>query len=214
MIRSGRCTPELEQFEILGHRVDKVELIVMGGTMTARPVEYQESFVSRCIEAMNTYPGGPLLHSPLTLHRCEAENEHSAIRCVAITFETRPDWCRREHIDRMLGLGRDQGGARCPASDDAMLAFNRRGCTVADTVEANTLLRDAGLKVGFHMMPNLPVIDNRSRPEDVRYDLHRPPFQAGLPQDLPDPCHPGLGDRGPLEAGTLLLPIARTISWT
>src|SRR5208283_2020241 len=33
----------LEQFEILGHRVDKVELIVMGGTMTARPVEYQES---------------------------------------------------------------------------------------------------------------------------------------------------------------------------
>jgi elongator complex protein 3 len=41
-------------------------------------------------------------------------------------------------------------------TDDAVLAFNRRGCTVADTVEANTLLRDAGLKVGFHMMPNLP----------------------------------------------------------
>lgn len=48
----------LEQFELLGHRVDKVELIVMGGTMTARTVEYQEQFVSRCIEAMNTYPGG------------------------------------------------------------------------------------------------------------------------------------------------------------
>ncbi len=48
----------LEQFGILGHRVDKVELIVMGGTMTARPVEYQEEFVSRCIEAMNTYPRG------------------------------------------------------------------------------------------------------------------------------------------------------------
>jgi histone acetyltransferase (RNA polymerase elongator complex component) len=43
----------LEQFELLGHRVDKVELIVMGGTMTARPPEYQEQFVSRCIEAMN-----------------------------------------------------------------------------------------------------------------------------------------------------------------
>ena len=48
----------LEQFEILGHRVEKVELIVMGGTMTARPMEYQEEFVSRCIEAMNIYPGG------------------------------------------------------------------------------------------------------------------------------------------------------------
>ena len=35
----------LGQFEILGHRVEKVELIVMGGTMTARPVEYQQEFV-------------------------------------------------------------------------------------------------------------------------------------------------------------------------
>ena len=48
----------LTQFETLGHRVEKVELIVMGGTMTARPVEYQQEFVARCIEAMNTYPGG------------------------------------------------------------------------------------------------------------------------------------------------------------
>ena len=41
-------------------------------------------------------------------------------------------------------------------TDDAILKYNRRGCTVEDTVAANTLLRDAGLKVGFHMMPNLP----------------------------------------------------------
>ena len=89
----------LEQFEILGHRVDKVELIVMGGTMTARPVEYQESFVSRCIEAMNTYPGGSPAAEARDVETVEAENEQSAIRNVAITFETRPDWCRREHID-------------------------------------------------------------------------------------------------------------------
>ena len=46
--------------------------------------------------------------------------------------------------------------------DDEILRYNRRGCTVADTVEANTLLRDAGLKVGFHMMPNLPGSDMNS----------------------------------------------------
>ena len=146
----------LEQFEILGHRVDKVELIVMGGTMTARPVEYQESFVSRCIEAMNTYPGGSPAAEARDVATVEDENERSAIRNVAITFETRPDWCRREHIDRMLGLGVTKVELGVQHTDDAVLAFNRRGCTVADTVEANTLLRDAGLKVGFHMMPNLP----------------------------------------------------------
>ncbi len=146
----------LEQFELLGHRVDKVELIVMGGTMTARTPEYQEEFVSRCIEAMNTYPGGAAAAKPRDVATVETENEKSAIRCVAITFETRPDWCRKEHIDRMLRLGVTKVELGVQHVDDAILSYNRRGCTVADTVAANTLLRDAGMKVGFHMMPNLP----------------------------------------------------------
>jgi elongator complex protein 3 len=133
-----------------------VELIVMGGTMTARPVEYQQEFVSRCIEAMNTYPGGsPAAQAP-DIHKVEDNNQDSAIRCVAITFETRPDWCRREHIDRMLDYGVTKVELGVQQVDDVILNYNRRGCTVADTVEANTLLRDAGLKVGFHLMPNMP----------------------------------------------------------
>jgi len=146
----------LEQFEVLGHRVDKVELIVMGGTMTARPVEYQQEFVSRCIESMNTYPGGTPAPQPIDIHTVEDANQEPAIRCVAITFETRPDWCKREHIDRMLEYGVTKVELGVQHVDDAVLSYNRRGCTVADTVEANTLLRDAGLKVGFHMMPNMP----------------------------------------------------------
>ena len=146
----------LEQFELLGHRVDKVELIVMGGTMTARTPEYQEQFVSRCIEAMNSYPGGISATDIHDIVTVETENETSAIRCVAITFETRPDWCRREHIDSMLSLGVTKVELGVQHVSDAILSFNRRGCTVSDCVEANTLLRDAGMKVGFHMMPNLP----------------------------------------------------------
>ncbi|HSQ93680.1 MAG TPA: tRNA uridine(34) 5-carboxymethylaminomethyl modification radical SAM/GNAT enzyme Elp3 [Methanoregula sp.] len=152
----------LGQFEILGHRVEKVELIVMGGTMTARPAEYQHEFVSRCIEAMNTYPGGTPAPRAPAIREVEDANELAAIRCVAITFETRPDWCRREHIDRMLELGVTKVELGVQHVNDAILAFNRRGCTVADTVEANTLLRDAGLKVGFHIMPNLPGSDMES----------------------------------------------------
>jgi len=152
----------LGQFEMLGHRVEKVELIVMGGTMTARPVEYQEEFVSRCIEAMNVYPETTPAPLAPAVRDAEDANEMADIRCVAITFETRPDWCRREHIDRMLDLGVTKVELGVQHVDDAILSFNRRGCTVADTVEANTLLRDAGLKVGFHMMPNLPGSDMAS----------------------------------------------------
>ncbi|MEN6611145.1 MAG: tRNA uridine(34) 5-carboxymethylaminomethyl modification radical SAM/GNAT enzyme Elp3 [Methanoregulaceae archaeon] len=150
----------LAQFEQLGHHVDKVELIVMGGTMTARPHEYQEWFVGNCIRAMNEYRSGEILPPPSdTLFPIDSlftENEQSLVRCVAITFETRPDWCRREHILSMLDLGVTKVELGVQHTDDAILAFNRRGCTVADTVLANRLLRDAGLKVGFHMMPNMP----------------------------------------------------------
>jgi elongator complex protein 3 len=152
----------LGQFEVLGHRVEKVELIVMGGTMTARPVEYQEEFVSRCIEAMNTYSGGTPAPEAPDIRKVQEANETSAIRCVAITFETRPDWSRQEHIDRMLEYGVTKVELGVQHVDDAILQYNRRGCTVADTLEANTLLRDAGLKVGFHMMPNLPGSDIES----------------------------------------------------
>jgi elongator complex protein 3 len=56
----------------------------------------------------------------------------------------------------MLDLGVTKVELGVQHTDDAVLTFNRRGCTVADTVEANTLLRDAGMKVGFHLMPNMP----------------------------------------------------------
>ncbi len=150
----------LAQFELLGHRVDKAELIVMGGTMTARPPEYQQEFVSRCVQAMNDYPKASGADSPVpTIDQVSYANEESDVRCVAITFETRPDWCKREHIMRMLSLGVTKVELGVQHTDDRILTINRRGCTVADTVEANRLLRDAGLKVGFHMMPNLPGSD-------------------------------------------------------
>lgn len=152
-----QVTARLSQFEALGHYVDKAELIVMGGTITARPLSYQEWFVVSCIHAMNVYSSGDGGSGSLPpKEEVFAANERSAVRCVAATFETRPDWCRREHIERMLDLGVTKVELGVQHTDDAILAFNRRGCAVADAVEANRLLRDAGIKVGFHIMPNLP----------------------------------------------------------
>ncbi len=181
----------LGQFETLGHRVEKVELIVMGGTMTARPVEYQQEFVSRCIEAMNTYPGGNPAPEAPDIREVEEANEQSAVRCVAITFETRPDWCRREHIDRMLDLGVTKVELGVQHVDDEILRYNRRGCTVADTVEANTLLRDAGLKVGFHMMPNLPGSDMSSDRRMFETLFYDPRFRPDFLKIYPTLVTPG-----------------------
>jgi len=45
----------LEQFIILGHNCEKVELILMGGTFPSFPLEYQEEFVKYAFKAMNDF---------------------------------------------------------------------------------------------------------------------------------------------------------------
>src|SRR5512136_554691 len=81
----------LDQFRALGHHVDKAELIVMGGTITARPPEYQQWFVSECIRAMNESAGD--IPPAESFGAIAAANETAPVRCVAMTFETRPDYC-------------------------------------------------------------------------------------------------------------------------
>ena len=46
----------LKQLEAIGHKPQKVELILMGGTFPARPYKEQEKFVKMCLLAMNNYP--------------------------------------------------------------------------------------------------------------------------------------------------------------
>ncbi len=45
----------LEQYILLGHTVDKIELIIMGGTFPAEPREYQEGFISGAFKALNDF---------------------------------------------------------------------------------------------------------------------------------------------------------------
>jgi elongator complex protein 3 len=50
-----QVTSRLTQLKTIGHEIDKAELIVMGGTFSARSIDYQEWFTKRCIEAMNDF---------------------------------------------------------------------------------------------------------------------------------------------------------------
>lgn len=81
-----------------------------------------------------------------------------------MTIETRPDWCKEPHIDRMLGQGCTRVELGVQTTMDCVLKFVERGHNMNDTVEATQLLKDAGLKVGYHMMPFLP---NTTSAEDL-----------------------------------------------
>jgi elongator complex protein 3 len=149
-----QVTARLTQLKQIGHDLDKVELIVMGGTITARPLDYQQWFVKRCLDAMNDF--GAEASNNRYLEDAQRANESASVRNVAMTFETRPDWCRERHIDRMLDMGVTKVELGVQSTFDYVLKRIERGHTVADSAGANRALRDSGLKVGFHMMPGLP----------------------------------------------------------
>jgi len=45
----------LEQYVVLGHSIDKVDIIVMGGTFPGTPVVYQEEFIHDTFQALNDF---------------------------------------------------------------------------------------------------------------------------------------------------------------
>ena len=84
-------------------------------------------------------------------------NENSKVRCVGMTFETRPDYCKKEHINRMLDFGVTRVELGVQTLSDELYEKVKRGHTIADVIESNQLLRDSAIKVAMHMMPGLFV---------------------------------------------------------
>jgi elongator complex protein 3 len=146
----------LEQLAAIGHHTDKIDLIIMGGTFTAREDEYQEWFIKGCFAAMNAKPHFDEL---TVLDEYKLQNEDAPHRCTGLTIETRPDWCKEPQVDKILALGGTRVELGVQTVYDNVLCDVNRGHTVQDSVEATRILKDAGLKVCYHMMPGLPGVD-------------------------------------------------------
>ncbi|MEM2142025.1 MAG: tRNA uridine(34) 5-carboxymethylaminomethyl modification radical SAM/GNAT enzyme Elp3 [Candidatus Thorarchaeota archaeon] len=139
----------LAQLRAIGHPTQKTELIVMGGDWCSKKREYREWFVKSCLDAMNGTVSG-------SLSVAKQVNERSAVRAVGVTFETRPDCITPESVDQMLEMGATRVELGVQTLYDSILELVERGHTVDATVRATQLVRDAGLKVAYHIMPGLP----------------------------------------------------------
>ena len=172
----------IHQLTAIGHKVDKVELIIMGGTFPATPIEYQTRFIQRCLDALTGKPSK-------TLEEAKANAEVSKTHNVGITVETRPDWAKQPHIDAMLGMGvtRVELGVQNP--DDQIYRLVGRTHTVADVVEATQISKDSGLKIVYHMMPGMPG----STPQKDLQAFHRiftdPAFKPDMIKIYPCSSH-------------------------
>ncbi|MDP3244491.1 MAG: tRNA uridine(34) 5-carboxymethylaminomethyl modification radical SAM/GNAT enzyme Elp3 [bacterium] len=161
----------LKTLEANGHPTDKIELIVKGGTWSAYPWKYQMWFIGECFRACNKNPpqspflkgGSSSKQSPFgkgggkgDLRNEQKKNETAKHRIIGLTLETRPDWITPQEILRMRELGCTRVELGVQHTDDKILKLIKRGHNLTRVKEATKLLKNAGFKVDYHLMPMLP----------------------------------------------------------
>lgn len=180
----------LMQYEAMGHTLSKIELIIMGGTFPAMPVKYQEWFIAQTLEALNNYPR-PRQRRKVSLEEAIKRNEKAKVRCVGLTIETRPDWSKEKHVDMFLKLAATRVELGVQSLDDQVLERVRRGHTVKDSIEATRILKDAGYKVVYHVMPGLLGSDPDKDYEMFVELFDNPDFRPDMLKIYPTLVMPG-----------------------
>ncbi|MCK5026835.1 MAG: tRNA uridine(34) 5-carboxymethylaminomethyl modification radical SAM/GNAT enzyme Elp3 [Candidatus Pacebacteria bacterium] len=142
-----------------GHPVDKLEMIVIGGTWSYYDREYQEEFISEIFRAANNFDleeKEQIKKEEKTLVELQVINETAKARVIGLSIETRPDHIDEDELNRLRYFGVTKVEIGVQHLDDEVLAYNKRGITTEEVAEKTELLRNAGFKVVYHMMPNLP----------------------------------------------------------
>lgn len=160
----------VDQLKQLGHSVDKVEFIVMGGTFMCLSDEYRDFFIRNLHDALSG-------HTSSSVDEAVKYSERSKTKCIGITIETRPDYCLRKHISDMLKYGctRLEIGVQSVYEDVAR--DTNRGHTVRAVCESFQMSKDAGFKVVSHMMPDLPNVGLERDIEQFMEFFENPAFR-------------------------------------
>jgi len=153
----------LIQFFLSGHPIDKVEIIIQGGTFSNYSKIYRKNFVKEI------YRGCNLNIKQFIINKCseptdyiikdfegqKRKNEKTKSRIVGITIETRPDYIDEKEITflRKLGVTRVELGVQ--SLDNEILKINNRGHDIESVIKATKLLKDSGFKITYHLMPGL-----------------------------------------------------------
>lgn len=161
----------VEQLRGLGHSIDKVEYIIMGGTFMSLDKEYRESFIASLHNALSG-------HTTQDVDEAVEFGQQSSTKCVGITIETRPDYCTETQLSDMLRYGctRLEVGVQSVYEDVAR--DTNRGHTVKAVCHTFCLAKDAGYKVVSHMMPDLPNMGMERDLDQFREYFENPAFRT------------------------------------
>ena len=178
----------LRALEVTGHKIEKNDIRIIGGTWSVYPQKYRDDFIKGIYDAFNTYDEMKdfieetdlandkfasfklrkwyELKVSATLEEAKKKNETSRCRVIGMAIETRPDWITPEEIKQLRAYGVTRVEIWYQTTFDEINELNKRGHGNKESIAATKMLKDAGFKVVAHMMPNLlgsnPEIDKAS----------------------------------------------------
>jgi len=169
----------LKTYENNGHDSDKIELIVQGGTWSYYDDEYKFEFIKRLYDACNAGPHGEDKPAA-TLAEAQKINETAQHRVVGLTLETRPDYINEKELRQMREFGCTRVEVGVQNIYDDVLVLNKRLHKIDAVIDATKLLKEAGFKINYHMMPNLPGSDVERDYQNFVELFGRPEFQPDM----------------------------------
>jgi len=150
-----QVTDRLGSLLMMGMEIDKLEIIIEGGTYTEYPTEYLKRFHRDLFYAANVF-FSETKRERLSLQAEMQINITAQVRIIGICIETRPDVISDDWIRffRYTGTTRVQMGVQ-HLRDDILDLINR-GHTLKQAVDTMRRLKDNCFKVDIHIMPDLP----------------------------------------------------------
>ncbi len=200
----------VQTLEQNGHEAKKIELIIKGGTWSAYPWKYRQWFIKRCFDAANHLMNTKHEKAKTkdqekrtkqrfsSLNETQDTNEKAAYRIIGLTIETRPDWINEKEIARLRELGCTRVELGVQTLRDDILELTKRGHKLEATVRAVALLKQAGFKTDFHVLPGQPGATPESDIQDFKQMFDDPRFRPDMVKIYP--C--------------VVLPTAELQSWT
>uniref|UniRef100_A0A453C8C1 Radical SAM core domain-containing protein n=1 Tax=Aegilops tauschii subsp. strangulata TaxID=200361 RepID=A0A453C8C1_AEGTS len=125
----------IDQLKRLGHSADKVEFILMGGTFMSLPADYRDYFIRNLHDALSG-------HTSANVEEAVCYSEHSAVKCIGMTIETRPDYCLGPHLRQMLSYGCTRLEIGVQSTYEDVARDTNRGHTVAAVADCFSLAKD------------------------------------------------------------------------
>lgn len=156
-----------------GHQVDKLEVIILGGTFSCYPPSYATQFINELYYGANTIFDGQNKRPMLDLENERILNENTKCKIIGLTLETRPDYITFYELHRFRRYGCTRVQLGIQTTDDYVLKKNNRECFNKDSKKAIQLLLDNCFKVDIHIMPDLPFSSYMSDIQtmyDILYD--------------------------------------------